>query len=326
MKTITVRDLFIAVASLWVFLCVSADAGEGLAPNFYNNTCPGVYNAVENVVGEYISKHPTMNGPLLRLHFHDCFVRGCDGSVLLNSTNSTKAEKDASPNQTLRGFQIIDTAKAAVEKLCPGVVSCADILALVARDAVHLSGGPFWNVPTGRRDGVVSIENEALTKLPPPTGNLAQLTSIFASNGLDVKDLVVLSGGHTIGISHCSSFSNRLYNFTGKGDMDPSLNRHYAAKLKLQCKPGDENTAVEMDPGSFRTFDTHYYTNLMKHKGLLQSDAALLTNNEVQALVNIEAQGSSFFSDFAVSMEKMGRIGVLTGTAGQIRRHCALTN
>ena len=66
------------------------------------------------------------------------WLKGCDGSVLLNSTNSTKAEKDATPNLSLRGFQVIDAAKAAVEKVCPGVVSCADILALVARDAVHM--------------------------------------------------------------------------------------------------------------------------------------------------------------------------------------------
>jgi len=55
-------------------------------------------------------------------------------------------------------------------------------------------GGPFWNVPTGRRDGVVSIQNEAVAKLPPPNGTFSKLKSIFASNGLDVKDLVVLSG------------------------------------------------------------------------------------------------------------------------------------
>jgi peroxidase len=57
--------------------------------------------------------------------------------VLLNSSTN-QAEKNAIPNLSLRGFQIIDLAKTALEKACPGVVSCADILALVARDVVAL--------------------------------------------------------------------------------------------------------------------------------------------------------------------------------------------
>lgn len=64
-----------------------------------------------------------------------CHLQGCDGSILLNSTQNSQAEKDSFPNLSLRGYQIIDRAKSAVEKACPGVVSCADIVALVARDA-----------------------------------------------------------------------------------------------------------------------------------------------------------------------------------------------
>lgn len=65
-------------------------------------------------------------------------LQGCDGSVLLKSTTNNQAERDAAPNLTLRGFDLIDAAKSAVEYKCPGVVSCADILALVARDAVEM--------------------------------------------------------------------------------------------------------------------------------------------------------------------------------------------
>lgn len=58
--------------------------------------------------------------------------------MLLNSTETNLAEKEAMPNQSLDGFYVIDAAKAALEKACPGTVSCADIVALVARDAVSL--------------------------------------------------------------------------------------------------------------------------------------------------------------------------------------------
>ncbi|KAM5580693.1 peroxidase 27 [Rosa sericea] len=320
----------VSVFSLQLLLVLFAldSTTYALQVGFYRKTCPNLEAIVHATTYNYISRAPTLAAPLLRMHFHDCFVRGCDGSVLLKSTAKKQAERDAIPNLSLRGFQVIDAVKSAVEKKCPGVVSCADILALVARDAVLMLHGPFWEVPTGRRDGRVSIASEALTNLPPPFANIAQLKGMFASKGLTVKDLVVLSGGHTIGTSHCSSFSNRIYNFTGKGDTDPKLDRNYVAQLKIKCKPGDANTLVEMDPGSFKTFDEDYYTLVAKRRGLFQSDSALLDDTETKAYVTTQASthGSTFAKDFAASMVKMGNIGVLTGKNGEIRKQCAFIN
>ncbi|XP_023530331.1 peroxidase 56-like [Cucurbita pepo subsp. pepo] len=301
---------------------------HGLSSKFYRYTCPGLEYTVAKTVALYIQKQPTLAASLLRMHFHDCFVRGCDGSVLLNSTPNNQAEKDSIPNLTLRGYNVVDAVKAAVEKQCPGVVSCADILALVARDAVRMIGGPFWNVPTGRRDGTVSISREALINLPPPFANISSLKTSFLSLGLSVKDLVVLSGAHTIGVSKCSSFSNRLYNFTGNGDADPKLDKYYAVALKGKCKPNDQKSIVEMDPGSFKTFDGSYYTLVSKRRGLFQSDSALLDDPDTKAYVVLQAEtrGATFAVDFAESMISMGQIGVLTGNDGEIRRQCSVVN
>ena len=98
--------------------------------------------------------------------------------------------------------------------------------------------------------------------------------------------------------------------------------------MKGKCKPGDLNTIVEMDPGSVKTFDEDYYTLVAKRRGLFQSDVALLDDTKTKAYVKLQAttHGSTFFEDFGVSMVNMGRIGVLTGNVGEIRKQCSRVN
>jgi peroxidase len=137
------------------------------------------------------------------------------------------------------------------------------------------------------------------------------------------------AGAHTIGISHCNSFSERLYNFTGRGGADPSLDPMYAAKLRQKCKTLTDNTTiVEMDPGSFRTFDVDYYRNLVKRRGLFQSDAALITDatSKADVLRVLNGPPEFFFNVFGASMVKMGMVDVKTGSEGEIRKNCAFVN
>ncbi|CAI9265788.1 unnamed protein product [Lactuca saligna] len=321
------KHISLLLQFLLVALVFDIANGYPLKLGFYQKTCPRAEAIVKRTTANYIYRAPSLAAALLRMQFHDCFVRGCDGSVLINSTRKNQAEKDGIPNLSLRGFQVIDAAKTAVEAACPGVVSCADILSLVARDAIHQIKGPYWPVPLGRRDGRVSIASESFT-LPAPFANITQLKAQFVSKGLSVKDLAVLSGGHTIGISHCSTIATRLYNFTGKGDTDPSLDPRYVPELKRICFPTDTTTLLAMDPGSSKTFDEDYYSVVLKRRGLFQSDAALLNDKTTSAYVKLQAKshGYTFFKDFQASMVKMGQIGVLTGKAGEIRRHCALIN
>lgn len=328
-----------AISSLVVFIlgiafitAVPCPATGDLTLDFYKTTCPSAESTIKKVATKYIKKDKTLAAPLLRMHFHDCFVRGCDGSVLLNSTQNNTAEKAAIPNLSLRGFDVIDAAKSELEEICPGVVSCADIVSLVARDAVVAANnaGVSWPVKTGRRDGRVSNGSEVLSNIPSPFFNFSQLNAFFAAKGLSVEDLVVLSGGHTIGVGLCNFFSNRLYNFTGKGDkgdMDPSLDKSYAKELKTKCTSlADNTTTVPMDPRSSLNFDRHYYRTLESNRGLFQSDAALLTDSTAKSIAEKQLEGDNFIQNFKISIQRMGSIGVLTGSAGEIRKRCAFVN
>uniref|UniRef100_A0A6N2KPM8 peroxidase n=1 Tax=Salix viminalis TaxID=40686 RepID=A0A6N2KPM8_SALVM len=273
-----------------------------------------------------LASQPGLPAALLRMHFHDCF--GCDASVLSRINNNSKAEKDALPNLSLEGFDVIDEIKTEIENKCAGKVSCADILALAARDAVSFQfQKPMWEVLTGRRDGKVSLASEVLANIPSPFSNFSTLLRNFQRKGLTVHDLVVLSGAHTIGDGHCNLFSNRLYNFTGKGDQDPSLDSTYAAFLKTKCRSlRDRTTTVGMDPGSSTNFDASYFVNLKQKKGLFQSDAALLTDRISNKIVGELQKSTDFFKEFAQSMKRMGAIGVLTGNSGEIRKKCGVIN
>lgn len=111
------------------------------------------------------------------------------------------SERTAEASKTLRGYEVIDDIKAEIEKQCPKTVSCADILTTVARDATVELGGLYWTVPYGRKDGTISIDSETEI-IPKGHENVTSLIEFFQSKGLNVLDLVVLSGKHLLHSSH----------------------------------------------------------------------------------------------------------------------------
>ncbi|CAI0553757.1 unnamed protein product [Linum tenue] len=258
-----------------------------------------------------------MAASLLRLHFHDCFVNGCDGSVLLDG-----GEKNALPNlNSARGFEIIDSIKSNLEKACPGVVSCTDVLTLAAREAVYLTGGPYWSLAFGRRDGLTTSETAANEQLPGPFEPLDNITRKFAAKGLDTKDVVVLSGGHTLGFAQCGVFA-------GSGRPDPSLDASFLQSLQSTCPNRNESNSnlAPLDASSSK-FDNVYYKLLVNSSGLLRSDQALMSDNVTGSMVvGYSKFPFLFYKDFGASMVKMAGIGVITGSNGDVRKNCRVVN
>ncbi|XP_009801435.1 peroxidase 43 [Nicotiana tabacum] len=298
-----------------------------LQVGFYGQTCPNVESIVSGTVREAAASNQNIAPVLLRLHFHDCFVQGCDGSILIE--NGEKAERHAFGHQGVGGFEVIEKAKAEVEAVCPGLVSCADIVALAARDAILLANGPSYDVETGRRDGMVS--NLSLAEnMPDVEDSIQQLKAKFLEKGLSEKDLVLLSAAHTIGTTACFFMTKRLYNFSPNGGSDPSINPNFLPELKATCpENGNVNVRLAMDRGSGEAFDSQILQNIRSGFAVLQSDANLYRDETTKRVVDSyfgilsPFLGTSFEADFANAMVKMGRIGVLTGSQGTIRRVCA---
>ncbi|TMW87100.1 hypothetical protein EJD97_020416 [Solanum chilense] len=316
-------------ALIFFVLCECMMLEAQLQVGFYDNSCSMAEFIVRQEVTNAFLRNKGVAAGLVRMHFHDCFVRGCDGSVLIDSTATNSAEKDSPANNpSLRGFEVIDSAKARLESVCEGVVSCADLVAFAARDSVVITGGLGYEVPAGRRDGRISLASETRS-LPPPTLDVDQLTQNFRSMGLTQEEMITLSGAHTIGRSHCLAFSNRLYSFNSTTSQDPSLDPSYAAQLKQQCPEGstDASLVVPMNPVSPAITDEYYYTDILANRGLFTSDQTLLTDptTTIQVLQNARFP-FLWRSKFASAMAKMGQIGVLTGTAGEIRANCRVIN
>ncbi|KAL3830248.1 hypothetical protein ACJIZ3_019050 [Penstemon smallii] len=315
------KSCFYLVAVIMLLLTTNAFSGP-LSPEFYDKICPQALPAIKRVVEEAVREERRMGASLLRVHFHDCFVNGCDGSILLDSTPSFTSEKFALPNNnSIRGFEVIDRIKWEVDRVCGGpVVSCADILAVAARDSVVALGGPNWKVKLGRRDSTTASIDTANNDIPAPFMDLPALISSFSKQGLDIKDLVALSGGHTIGFAQCFTFRDRIYN-------DTNIDSNFAAQRRVNCpRDGGDANLAPLD-STAGLFDNKYFCDLVTKKGLLHSDQALFNGGETDSLVKKYSYDfEDFAEDFGESMINMGDIRPLTGTQGQIRYNCRRAN
>ncbi|XP_047058492.1 peroxidase 1-like [Lolium rigidum] len=315
---------------LTAVLCLQLPAASRaqLQVGFYDTTCPNAESIVQQAVADAFATNSGVAAGLIRLHFHDCFVNGCDASVLLSvNPAGGDPERDAPPNNpSLRGFEVVDAARAALEQSCPSTVSCADILAFAARDSINLTGSDvFYQVPSGRRDGSVSNGTLAFT-LPGPNLTAEELVKGFADRNMSAEEMVVLSGTHTLGRSHCSSFIVRNRERLASGTISPA----YQALLETLCPANTNqttNVTTEIDLSTPTVLDNNYYKLLPLNLGLHFSDDQLIRNATLKASVDAFAANETLWKEKLVAaMIKMGEIQPKTGAEGEIRLNCSIVN
>ncbi|KAG8382735.1 hypothetical protein BUALT_Bualt05G0108200 [Buddleja alternifolia] len=317
-------NTFFTLAVISLLLLISNVPCEAqLSPTFYDTTCPNATTIIRTSIRRAISAERRMAASLIRLHFHDCFVQGCDASILLDDTSTIQSEKNALPNiNSVRGFEVIEAAKLEVERACPRVVSCADILTLAARDSSVAVGGPSWTVRLGRRDSTIASLTLANSDLPGPFDNLTRLVEAFMNKSLSARDMVALSGGHTLGQAQCFLFRTRIY--SNGTDIDPN----FASTRRRQCpQTGGDSNLAPLDLVTPNSFDNSYYRNIVQRRGLLQSDQILLSGGSTDSIVTEYSNNPQLFaSDFANAMIRMSEIQPLLGQNGIIRRVCSAIN
>ncbi|KAH0732892.1 hypothetical protein KY290_003736 [Solanum tuberosum] len=237
-----------------------------------------------------------------------------------------KGEKKAVPNSSVRGYELIDAIKEALEAECQGLVSCADIISMATRDAVVLAGGKWYDVETGRRDGDVSLASNV--NLPAVTISVSDSIKLFARKNLTQYDMFYLLGGHIVGVARCSLFKDGIYNFNNTGGPDPSMSPWLLAELKDKCPRISlifDNT-YPLDVKTPSLVDNSYFQEIKKGNGVLQIDQQIaldeLTKNIVDDIVN----DPDFYTKIGEAMVKLGRVEVLIDGQGEVRKSCRVVN
>ncbi|KAL6608147.1 hypothetical protein ACP70R_041210 [Stipagrostis hirtigluma subsp. patula] len=356
MAKLTGAAVVVAFGVLFTLLAGQPAAAAADGGDFESTVFKLVEEAINGNSG--VEGDPRVGPALIRLLFHDCWVNGCDGSVLLDETpaDGTSTEKKAAKSIGLGGFDLIDRIKARLTGVGDGDASCADILAFAARDAASiLSGGRIhYAVQRGRGDGVVSSATAADAELPGRAFSFAELERSFAARGFGKKDLVALSGAHAVGVCHRLSFADRLrpsaaaaHQINGSYQLALAADVARQQKLPLQTttttsEPTAKNNIRDMDR-AFRAassyspmgvdteatgaLDNSYYTASLQNMVLLKSDWELTQDGDaLDHLVEYRDDAAKWNDDFGEAMARLSNLRPPVGAHLEIRKNCRLTN
>ncbi|KAF3337038.1 peroxidase precursor [Carex littledalei] len=305
---------------------VGANNSSQLVLNFYEESCPQAEQIIKSQVKLLYKRHKNTAFSWLRNIFHDCAVQSCDASLLLDSTRRSISEKEMGRSFGMRNFKYIETIKEAVERECPGVVSCADILVLSARDAIVEIGGPYTPLKTGRRDGRKSRAPLLEQYLPDHNDSISSVLHKFSAIAIDTAGVVALLGSHSVGRTHCTKLVHRLY-----PEVDPNFNPDHVPHMLKKCPDAIPDTKavqyVRNDRGTPMKLDNNYYRNILDDKGLLQVDHDLAHDRRTRPIVKKMAKNQAyFFREFARAIRLLSENNPLTGNKGEIRKRCNVAN
>ncbi|KAF4391400.1 hypothetical protein F8388_008011 [Cannabis sativa] len=166
--------------------------------------------------------------------------------------------------------------------------------------------------------------------VPMGRESITDLIMFFQSLGLDIDDLVSLSGAHTIGRSSCESLQHRLFNYSQTQPLDGTINSKFADYLQRKCRWSTDHY-VQLDSQTPSKFDNEYFFNIKYRKtGVLSTDQLLASDSRTSYIVETLANNDgsyTFNQQFQKSMKKLGNVQVLTGrNQGEIRANCNFVN
>ncbi|PSS28515.1 Peroxidase [Actinidia chinensis var. chinensis] len=329
----TSAAIFILCSILLPGASAQHERNGGLRVGFYDKTCPRAEEIVAEVVSDAYKKNRGIAAGFLRILFHDCFVHGCDASILLDATPSGgETEKESVANaKSLRGLEVIDAVKDKLESECPGIVSCADTLTFATRDGSVLAGVPHYPMAGGRRDGLVSRKDDVILNMASPDLPVRNITELFVRKGLTQEEMVILTGAHSIGIAHCPTFLYRIQDYNETHRIDPKLDAADAFKIISTCQQVSSEKMVEaslpLDAQSPFKMDNSFYKNLLKGKSLIESDSAMSDDPMTRPIMErVAADEKKWLTMFGRAMARLAAVDVKTGTKGEIRKNCRFVN
>lgn len=294
--------------------------------NYYSDSCPRAEEIIKEQVTSLYYKHGNTAVSWIRNLFHDCSVKSCDASILLDTANGIKSEKESSRSFGMRNFKYVNTIKAALEKECPKTVSCADIVALSAREGAIMLGAPYIEMKTGRLDSKESYVSEVESSIPNHNDTMSLVLSVFQSMGVDTEGTVALLGAHSVGRVHCINLVHRLY-----PTVDPTLDSEYAEYLKGRCPTTNpdphEVLYARNDRLTPMKLDNMYYKNILNHKGLLLVDQQLVSDPSTYPFVEKMAADNDYFhQQFSGALRILSENNPLSEGEGEVRQDCRFVN